>query len=190
MNNKIKMIALFGPGGSGKDSLLNHIVNKYPNQFHKVISYTTRAKRDYEVDGEDYFFIDAADFGQRVIDGDMMEATTWDEQFYGTGYSALNPDKINVAVLNTEGIECLIDDRRIQLYPIFIAVEEKTRLLRMLNRESNPDIQKICRRIIQDADTFNKEFDFDFWTYYNGDGVSLDEFQERLDAHGLLSNLD
>lgn len=186
---KIKLIALWGGGGCGKDTLLNYAISCCP-ELHKVISYTTRTKRDYEQEGIDYYFIDKIDFADKLIKGEILEASTWDDEFYGTGMSALDPDKVNIQILNTEGIEILSEDSRIDIIPIYIAAEEKTRLLRMINREEHPDCVKICRRILQDEEMFEKEQSFDSITYYNGDGISLDTFPAFLRARGLLSKND
>lgn len=72
---RYKLIALFGPSGAGKDTLLNYITSAYPAQFHKVVSYTTRMKREGEKEGEDYYFISPEDFTNRVLQGTMLEAT-------------------------------------------------------------------------------------------------------------------
>lgn len=186
---KIKLIALWGGGGCGKDTLLNYAINNLP-ELHKVISYTTRIKRDYEKDGEDYFFIDKIEFTEKLLNGEILEASTWDDEFYGTGMSALDPDKVNIQILNTEGIEILSEDSRIDIIPIYVAAEEKTRLLRMINREEHPDCAKICRRILQDEEMFEKEQPFDSITYYNGDGISLDTFLAFLRDRGILSKND
>ena len=52
----IKIIALFGEAGVGKDALQNFILKKHPG-YNKLISYTTRPKRDNETEGQDYYFI-------------------------------------------------------------------------------------------------------------------------------------
>lgn len=72
---KIKLIALWGGGGCGKDTLLNYAVNNLP-ELHKVVSYTTRTKRDYEKEGEDYYFIDKTEFGDKVLNGEILEVST------------------------------------------------------------------------------------------------------------------
>ena len=186
---KIKLIALWGGGGCGKDTLLNYTIAHCP-EFHKVISYTTRAKREHEQEGIDYYFINKVDFADKLVNGEILEATTWDGEFYGTGISALDPNKINIQILNTEGIEILSEDSRLEIIPIYIAAEEKTRLLRMINREEHPDCAKICRRILQDEEMIEKEQSFEFITYYNGDGVSLDTFISFLCDQGVLSKND
>lgn len=182
-----KIIALFGPSGSGKDTLLNHIIKKYPNQFNKIISYTTRPIRENEKNGEDYFFISAENFTKRVISGTMLEATQWGGEFYGSDISEFDQTKINIGIFDEHGIECLLGNPDLDIIPIFIAAEDKTRLLRILNREQSPDCEKICKRFLEDKTRFNVEFPFEYKIYYNGNKISFELFENALEELGVLS---
>ena len=48
---KIKLLALFGESSAGKDSIQHWLTSTLKNT-HKIISYTTRPKRDYEKNGK------------------------------------------------------------------------------------------------------------------------------------------
>ncbi len=72
----IKIIALFGPSSSGKDTLAKYIVANVPNT-HEIISCTTRPMRDYEKEGIDYYFLTNEEFTNKVLDGSMLEATNF-----------------------------------------------------------------------------------------------------------------
>ncbi|MGN0992848.1 MAG: hypothetical protein ACI4PE_02895 [Bacilli bacterium] len=74
---------------------------------------------------------------------------------YGTSIDSLDNDKINIGVFNIEGIECLLQDPRLEIIPIYIKTPDKERLLRNLNRENNPDCLEICRRFIADKKDFD-----------------------------------
>ena len=183
VQNKIKVIALFGPSASGKDTLLKEVINNA--DVHEVISCTTRPPRDYEKDGVNYHFLSNEKFAEKVLDGSMLEATSFRGWFYGTPLESLDKDKINIAVFNIQGIECLLKDNRIDLYPIYIACEDKLRLLRSLEREKNPDCEEICRRFLTDAKDF-ESIDFEYYTYYNGYNIKPGVFTQYLSDHGLL----
>jgi len=73
---KIKIIALFGQSGSGKDTLAKCLIKKATNT-HVIISCTTRPKRDYEQDGIDYHFLTNEEFAEKVLDTSMLEATSF-----------------------------------------------------------------------------------------------------------------
>lgn len=68
------MLALIiGPSGSGKTSVANKL--NYP----KVISTTTRAMRENEIDGVDYHFVSLAEF--KTLD--LVESTVYADNYYG-----------------------------------------------------------------------------------------------------------
>lgn len=167
--DKIKILALFGKSASGKDTIQNWIVTNFPDQMHGIVSCTTRPPRDGEVDGQAYFFLSDEEFATKVLDGSMLEATSFREWFYGTALDQLDPDKINVGVFNITGVECLLQDSRLEVEPVYIHAMDKTRLLRSLNREDNPDCAEICRRYQADEKDFNEMDDFEFWGWTNED---------------------
>ena len=185
--SRYKLIALFGYSGAGKDTLLNYVLEKHPNEFHKIISYTTRPMRENEKEGREYHFISVQEFTDKVLNGSMLEATQWGSDFYGTDISTFDENKINIGILDENGIQCLIDNPDIQVYPIFITANGKTRLLRALNREKNPDCIKICNRFLEDDKRFNKELDFNFEIYYNYDNRKPFEFIEKIAEMNILT---
>ena len=86
----------------------------------------------------------------------MIEATSFNNDwFYGTDINDLKEDKINVGVFNPAGIECIIEDNRLDLVIVYVTASEKTRLLRNLNREENPNCHEICRRFLADEKDFS-----------------------------------
>ena len=173
--NKYKIIALFGPSGVGKDAIQNRIASSYED-MHKIISCTTRPKRDYEVEGQDYFFLEPIQFAQKVLDGSMLEATSFRAWMYGTPIDALDKDKINIGVFNIAGIECLLEDSRLEVVPVYVEVSPKTRLMRALSREQNPDCHEVCRRFLADEQDFakiNAGDGFDYYVIHNEEEMTL-----------------
>lgn len=160
---KIKIIALFGKSGAGKDTIQKWIMKHYPNKFNSIVSCTTRPKREGEIDGKDYFFLTNEEFAQKVLDLSMLEATEFRNWYYGTSIDQLDKDKINIGVFNIAGIEALLEDKRLDIFPVLVYASDKTRLLRALNREENPDCAEICRRFKTDNDDFAQ---MDFMPYF------------------------
>ena len=161
--NKYKIIALFGESGAGKDTIQNWLVSNFPKEAHKIISCTTRPPRDYEINGQDYYFIDTEFFAQKILNGSMLEATTFNNWGYGTPIDSLEEDKINIGVFNITGIDCLLQDPRLEVTTIYVRVSDKERLIRILNREENPNCEEICRRFLADRKDFSDiPFEWDF----------------------------
>lgn len=144
-----KIIALIGEAGSGKDAILSRILSKCKN-VNKIISYTTRPKREQEIDGINYHYITLEQFKSKK----MIETTSFNGWFYGTAYDSLVKNKINIGIFNPYSVQILLDNPNIELYIYYIKASDKNRLLRQLNREDNPNVNEIIRRYSMD----NKDF--------------------------------
>lgn len=148
------LIAIMGEAGSGKDSIMQGVLKQAP-QLHEVISYTTRPKREKEVDGVNYHFISPNEFAEKVLFNEMIECTTFNDWFYGTGYGCLDENKINIGVFNPAGVDALCYRNDVKAVIYYIQASAKTRLIRQLNREDNPDIEEILRRYKADQIDFD-----------------------------------
>lgn len=166
MENKYKVLALFGKSGAGKDTIQKWLTANY--NMNGIISCTTRPPRDYERDGIHYHFLSNEEFAQKVLNMSMLEATVFNDWCYGTPIESLKEDKINVGVFNIQGIECLLQDNRLDILPIFIDCSDKKRLLRNIKREKVPNCLEICRRFITDEKDFS-DINFDYITFDNND---------------------
>ena len=169
--SKYEIVALFGPAGSGKDYLLNKIMKTIWGKTHlnKIISCTTRPPREGEMDGVNYHFLSAADFFDK---NKLIEFTKFRNWYYGTPESSLSEEKINIGVFNIAGINLMLDNPDCEVLPIRIYADDRTRLLRQFNRETNPDYMEICRRFITDKQDF-AVVPF----HYNGIENNTDEIQ-------------
>jgi len=157
-NTRIKILAIMGKAGSGKDTILNCIIarNIIPNAV-PIISCTTRPKRDYEENHKDYHFLTEEEFSQAIINNEMLEAKIFNNWCYGTRFTDLNKDKINIGVYNPEGVYDLATNNDIDLCIFYILATDKTRMLRQLNREKDPDVHEIVRRFGTDEADFDIE---------------------------------
>lgn len=154
---RYKLIAIVGEAGSGKDSLaeaLADALDKAGYKVHEVVSYTTRPMRDYETDGVDYHYTDGIQFAKLIFEGKILEAAVFNDWVYGTCIDDLDPEAINIEVLNPEGVESMSADARIDMCIIQCVCDEKTRLIRQLEREENPNIDEIIRRLGTDRTDF------------------------------------
>lgn len=97
-----KLIVVSAPSGAGKTSIVRHLLENNP-QLSFSISATTRAKREMETDGKDYYFISVPEFQKRIADGDFLE---WQEVYAGQYYGSL---KSEVDRLGAEGKVVIFD---------------------------------------------------------------------------------
>ena len=165
MNNKIKIIALFGESGSGKDTVLSTVSRLYPRLVHKIIGCTTRPKRDYEKDKKDYYFLTEEEF---LNNKNIIGETIFNNWYYGIILDTLKKDKINIGVFSIAAIEKLLDNSNLEVYPFYIRTDDKIRLIRNLRRENNPNCIEICRRFLSDKNDFIfDEINFDYCSDWN-----------------------
>ena len=185
-----KVVTLSGKAGAGKDRLM-HEVRKIMPELHEIISCTTRPKREGEIDGVNYHFLTHDEFSERLNNGTMVEATVFNDWCYGTCLEHMSPTEVNIGVYNPEGVSILQCMPEVQIYPIFINASDKTRLLRQLNRESNPNVKEIIRRFGADEEDFSPSnlIDIEFKQTINNDGYyGLFQLTEEL-AH-IIRHID
>ena len=169
-----KIIALIGEAGCGKDTILKEVLAAAPTTFNEIISCTTRPPREGEADGVNYFFIDAEEFAYKVLNYEMIEATSFNDWFYGTSYDALRSDVPNIGVFNPDGIYALLEREDIELTVFRIITLSKTRLLRQLNREENPNVREVVRRFQADYNDFDDLNDISYRVLENNNEEDLD----------------
>ena len=84
-NKKGKLIVFSAPSGSGKTTIVRHLLKQKELGLEFSISATSRDKRGTEIDGEDYYFLSAKEFKNKIKADEFLE---WEEvyrdNFYGT----------------------------------------------------------------------------------------------------------
>jgi guanylate kinase len=82
---KGKLLVFSAPSGSGKTTIVRHLLAQPDLNLEFSISCTTRAPRGEEVDGKDYYFISWDEFKKHIKAEEFVE---WEEvytdNFYGT----------------------------------------------------------------------------------------------------------
>lgn len=151
-----KIIALCGKSGAGKDSLMMATFSRLEEYLNPIISHTTRPKREKEIADKNYHFVSDDQFLTLIDENKMLETTSFNNWYYGTSIDSLSNSKVNIGVFNPDGIVSLLEDNRIELEIYYITAKGKTRLIRQLNREENPDVDEIIRRYSADEIQFQK----------------------------------
>ena len=83
MNNKGMLFIISGPAGSGKGTVVNELVRSH-EEIVLSVSATTRNPRPGEADGVHYHFMDKSAFELLIECGEILEYTTYCDNYYGT----------------------------------------------------------------------------------------------------------
>ena len=83
MNQKGILIVVSGFSGSGKGTLMKGLTKKYTN-YALSISATTRAPREGEMDGREYFFKTREEFEKMIAKDELIEYAKYVNNYYGT----------------------------------------------------------------------------------------------------------
>lgn len=81
-----KLIVFSAPSGAGKTSIVRALLGRIPLLSFSV-SATSRPMREGEMQGRDYYFMDAALFREHIERGDFLE---WEEVYPGSYYGTLH----------------------------------------------------------------------------------------------------
>lgn len=147
------IIALTGMAGVGKDKMMKEVLKKMPG-LHEIVSCTTRPMREGEKEGVNYFYLTKEQFAEKVLNMEMLEATCFNDWFYGTALQSLDETVVNIGVFNPDGIDALLESPLVNVKVYYVQATDKNRLIRQLNREENPDVDEIVRRFKADKENF------------------------------------
>lgn len=83
MNAQGILIVVSGFSGSGKGTIMKELLKRYDN-YALSISATTRAPREGEVDGREYFFKTKEEFEKMIAKEELIEYAKYVNNYYGT----------------------------------------------------------------------------------------------------------
>ena len=116
MNNKVTrttpLICIIGASGAGKTS------TRKASGLTECVSYTNRAMRDGESEGDPYHFISTEEFERKIASGDFAEWREVYGEYKGVTWEELNNK--DTFVISPDGVECL---RKLGV-PVFVVYIE------------------------------------------------------------------
>ena len=160
------LVVFIGESGSGKNFLIDHLLQEFPNDFHVVPQVSTRPMRAGEKEGHPYHFVDKSEFFDEIKDGAIIEWQNFNGWYYGTRKKDLVKNKINILSANPAAARTLLKNPKLNTHVVYVKCEDKIRLIRSLEREKYPNVREILRRYDADLKDF-KFFDFNYYTLIN-----------------------
>ena len=94
INHQPFLIIISSPSGAGKSTLCSMIIKNDP-LIKLSISATTRARREKEVHGQDYFFVNQEEFKQLKEKDKFLEDAQVFDNYYGTPKDAVDESLTN-----------------------------------------------------------------------------------------------
>ena len=155
-----KVIIITAPSGAGKTTLVKLLLEKNKNLAFSV-SACTRGRRENEIDGKDYYFIDSVTFQNKIREDAFIE---YEEVYPGNYYGTLkteiqnlwNNNKIVVFDIDVQGAMRIKRKLKEKALSIFIKPPSKEILIKRLKDRKTETDEMIQRRI----DKADKELDY------------------------------
>ena len=151
MQGEKYLFVVSGPSGTGKDTIVARLLADHP-EIHHTISATTRAPREGEQDGVNYYFVSKEDFERKLQNDEIVEHTCYCGNYYSTLRSEIErhmrEKTLVIMVIEVEGAGNIK-----RLYPgattVFVLppdIQELERRLRARGTEDEATIQKRLTR--------------------------------------------
>jgi guanylate kinase len=100
------ILVLSGPSGAGKSTII-HAASPYIGEYYFSISTTTRAAREGEVEGRDYYYVTKEAFEEDIKAGHFLEYAKVHDNYYGTSLKpvkeALEEGKLVIFDIDVQG---------------------------------------------------------------------------------------
>lgn len=160
--NKGDLIVISGPSGCGKDTICYKLFEIRENLV-KSISLTTRTKRDYEIDGKDYYFVSEEEFQNKIKNGDLLEyAIVHQKDYYGTPkdkiFDILKQGKDIILIIDIQGA-LQVKEKYPEAIFIFILPPSISELKKRLIKRNTDNKEALVRRfksIYKEINEINK----------------------------------
>ena len=159
MNKKLYVIS--GSSGVGKGTVIKGFLNRNKN-FILSVSCTTRAPRNGEVDGVNYFFLSKEEFQNCIDNNKFLEWAEFAGNFYGTKKKYINQcleeGKDLILEIDTKGA-LQVKKQMPDAVLIFIcppSIEELEARLRGRHTEDEATIQKRLLEVRQELERAEK----------------------------------
>lgn len=160
-----KHLVFTAPSGAGKTTIVRHLL-KHFDQLDFSVSATTRAKRDHEVDGKDYYFMSKEEFEAKIAANQFIEyEEVYKGQYYGTLFSEVERIEKNgkhiVFDIDVKGAVSIKKAFKERVLTVFIKPPSFEVLKKRLidrNTESEEALKTRIARMTEEL-TFESKFD-------------------------------
>ncbi len=150
--NKGKLYVVSAPSGAGKTTLIKEVLRRFKTLSYSV-SHTTRAPRNNEQQGIDYYFIIQEEFQEKINQNYWLEWAVVHGNYYGTSKdfikTSLDQGKSLILDIDVQGT-CEIIKSGLEMVTIFIMPPSIEILSQRLENRGS-DSKKVIDKRIENA---------------------------------------
>jgi guanylate kinase len=159
------LLVLSSPSGAGKTTIARLLAERDPG-LQLSVSVTTRPRREGEVEGRDYDFIDRYRFDQMVAKGELLEHATVFGNCYGTPRQpievALVAGRDVVGDLDWQGAQQLTKTVRGDLVSVFVLPPSRAALETRLRNRAQDSAAVVAARMAKSAEETSHWSEYDY----------------------------
>lgn len=185
-----KLIVISAPSGTGKTTVIKHLLEKLPAAA-VIVTTTTRPPRPEETDGMHYYFVSTAEFEDKLARGEFAEHAQYAGNLYGIERRELE-EKLaaHSLVLVTPEVKGKrqIDNLGIASISVFLEPEDLNALRERLERRKTLPKDEMERRLAAAKNEMAAAPEYDY-RVLNREGrlhEAVDEILGILDREGAL----
>jgi len=159
------LLVLSSPSGAGKTTIARLLAERDPG-LQLSVSVTTRPRREGEVEGRDYVFIDRHRFEEMVAEGELLEYATVFGNCYGTPRqpieAALAGGRDVVGDLDWQGAQQLTKSVGGDLVSVFVLPPSRAALETRLRNRAQDSAAVVAARMAKSAEETSHWSEYDF----------------------------
>lgn len=182
---KGKAIIFSAPSGSGKTSLVKHLIQTVPNLGFSISACTRDKRGRHEVHGTDYYFLSQEEFIKKIDEDAFIE---WEEVYAGNFYGTLKEEiqriwdsgKAVIFDVDVKGGLALKKYFGEQAIAIFVKVPSLEVLAARLNDRGTESEESLSRRL------YKAEFESKFEPQFDVTVVNDDFAKSSAEAEALV----
>lgn len=180
-----KLIIFSAPSGAGKTTIVRRMLEIEEFKLAFSVSACSRAKRDYEIEGRDYFFLSVDDFKIKINNNEFAEwEQVYKNQFYGTLISEI--DRIfeqgktpvfDIDVVGALSIKRIYGKNALS---VFVMPPSKSELEKRLRKRQTETEESLQKRLAKSESELSFADKFDVIIVNDDLEIAVDETEKIL----------